>query len=79
MDTLFAECAEKSWDFETFGRFVFVQGIKKKKNVINDFQIMKIVENMSAQDKLLNKKSKSPRISNHKQLSRYRNFLTKKN
>lgn len=57
----------------------FVQGIKKEKNIIKDIQIMKIAENMRAQNKLLNKNSKIRRISNHKQLSRYRNFLTKKN
>ena len=29
MVTLFVECAEKSWDFETFVRSVFVQYVKR--------------------------------------------------
>lgn len=48
MVTLFVECAEKSWDFETFVRSVFVQYVKRKKNVMKDIQIARIAENLRA-------------------------------
>ena len=35
-DTLFVECAEKSWDFKTLATFVFVQDVKRKKKDIKD-------------------------------------------
>lgn len=44
----------------------FLFKVYEKKNVIRDIQMMKIAENLRARDKLL-KKSKSPRISIHKQ------------
>ena len=48
MVTLFVECAEKSWDSETFVRSVFVQDIKRKKNVMKDIQVVRIAENLRA-------------------------------
>ena len=49
-NTLFAECAEKGWEFETFVRSVFVQDVKKKKNTMNDIQVVTIAGNLRAYD-----------------------------
>ena len=50
MDTLFVDYVEESWDFKTFARSVFVQHVKRKKNVMKGTQVVRIVENLRAQD-----------------------------
>lgn len=49
-DTLFVECGDKNWDFETFGRFVSVKNVKRENNVTKHIQVARIAENLRAQD-----------------------------
>ena len=40
MNTLFVEYVEKSWDFNTFAKFVFVYHVNRKKNVMKGTQVL---------------------------------------
>ena len=51
-DTLFVECGDKNWDFETFGRFVSVKNVKRENNVTKHIQVARIAENLRAQDQM---------------------------
>ena len=56
IDTLFVKNVEKCCDFETFGRSSFVQDTKREQNVVKDIQVMRIIENLRDQDKLVSRK-----------------------
>ena len=49
-DTLFVECGDKNWGFETFGRFASVKNVKRENNVTKHIQVARIAENLRAQD-----------------------------
>ena len=44
------ECAEQSWDFATFARYVLYKMQNGKKNVMKDVQVLRITENLRLQD-----------------------------
>ena len=47
-DTLFVERAEKSLDVEPFKRSVFVQDLKRKRNLMKNTHVVRIAENLRA-------------------------------
>ena len=52
---MFVEGTEKSQGFETYARSLFVQDVKGKNKVMKDIHVVKIAENLTAQDKTCNK------------------------
>ena len=46
--TLFVENEGKSWDFETYVRSVIAQDIKRKRNDMNNIQLVRIARNLEA-------------------------------
>ena len=64
--TLFLKCVEVSCNLESFGRFVFIQDVKSKKNVmkdtesmrnINDIRDVRIAKNLRTQDVIIKRKN----------------------